>query len=74
MHIIKEKRFLNGLLITKRPNKEEIRLVALRKSLVKAESLGEKLDIGESIKVLKKGLVASGRYKRYDGEIHNPSF
>ena len=69
MHIIKEKQFL-----TKRLNKEEIRLEALRKSLVKAESLGEKLDIGESIKGLKKGLVASGLYKRYDGEIHNPSF
>ena len=69
MHIIKEKRFLG-----QRANKEEIRLIVLRQSLIKANSLGEKHDIGESIKVLKKGLVASGLYKRYDGEIHDPSF
>jgi hypothetical protein len=69
MHIIKEKRFLG-----QRANKEEIRLIVLRQSLIKANSLGEKHDIGENIKALKEGLVASGRYKRFEGEIYNAPF
>ena len=69
MYIIKEKEFLDKPL-----NKEEIRLVALRKSLYQAESLGAKYDIGERIKTLKEGLVASGRYKFFQGEIRYASY
>jgi len=56
MYIIKEKEFLDKPL-----NKEEIRLVALRKSLYQAVGLGAKYDIGERIKTLKEGLVILSR-------------
>jgi len=68
MHIMKEKEFIN-----EPRTKAESRLIALRKSLIQADSLGAKHDIGIKIKALKEELVSSGRYKFFQGEVRYAS-